>query len=248
MTPIVSMRNLSVRVSHEKKYLIHNISYDIYPQDFLIILGTNGSGKTSLLKTINGTIRSYTGNIKIIGSLEVKKTTQKTLAQHIATITQNVNDSLFADFSLMQNFAIYMSAFAETYDDKRNCTRDGFIALLKQLNPKIPGLLHTKVCMLSGGEKQVFLLALNMFFQRDILMLDEHTSALDPKTASDVMKITAAQVEKKHITCVMTTHSLDDAIKYGNKLIAMKNGEIIKTFHENEKRQLSKIDLLDYCY
>ena len=80
------------------------------------------------------------------------------------------------------------------------------------------------------------------------MLLDEHTSALDPKTAHEVMRITAEKLKENNITCIMTTHSLEDALKYGNRLIAMKNGEIIKTFDEEEKYRLSKSDLLDYCY
>lgn len=236
---VCEIKNLSVKLKNGLS-LLHNISYRVEKDDFIVILGSNGSGKTTILKAINGSLK-YTGSIKILDKVEVKKTKQSIISRHIGTITQNVGDSLFMDFSLMQNFQMYSEAF------NRN-EYDEFEELIKSINPKLPKLINAKTSTLSGGERQCFLLALNLFFKRDLLLLDEHTSALDPKTAAEVMKITAQKLKDTSTTCIMTTHSLDDAIKYGNKLIAMQGGTIIKTFNEDEKQNLTKIDLLNYCY
>ncbi len=207
----------------------------------MVILGSNGSGKTTMLKAISGVIKKYSGHIKLFDKIEIKKCSN--VSKHIGTMTQNPSDSLFMEFSLRQNLQMYCDAFFSEHK-----TEESFLDLLKTINPKLIELLCKKTSSLSGGERQSFLLALNLFFKRDLLLLDEHTSALDPKTAREVMRITSEKLKENNMTCIMTTHSLDDALKYGNRLIAMQNGRIIKTFDEQEKYSLSKADLLDYCY
>ena len=233
------INNVSVKLQNGLS-LLHNISFTIKQDDFIIILGSNGSGKTTILKAINGGIK-YTGSIRILDRIEILQTTQHVISRHIGLLTQNIGDSLFMEFSLMQNFDIYSNIF--------NYNKYGeFLELIESINPKLPKLINAKTNTLSGGERQCFLLALNLFFKRDLLLLDEHTSALDPKTAAEVMKITAHKLQETSTACVMTTHSLDDAMKYGNKLIAMQNGRIIKIFDAEEKKRLTKIELLNYCY
>ncbi len=233
------IKSLSIKLPNGL-ILLQDISYTVEKNDFIVLLGLFGSGKTTILTAINGNLK-YTGSIKILGKVEIKKTKHRTISKYIGTITQNVGDSLFMGFSLMQNFEMYSEAFNHNEYDK-------FIELMRSINPKLPKLINAKTSILSGGERQCFLLALNLFFKRDLLLLDEHTSALDPKTAAEVMKITAQKLKETTSTCIMTTHSLDDAIQYGNKLIAMQNGRIIKTFNQSEKQHLTKMDLLNCCY
>jgi putative ABC transport system ATP-binding protein len=240
-TPIFNIHSLSV--SFQKGvYLLKALTYTINKDDFIVILGSNGSGKTTMLKTLNGTILGYSGHVKLFNQFEIKKLSNKVISKHIGTITQNIEDSLFMEFSLNQNFQMYMEAF----NDNKNIK--DFLELLSNINSKLLTLMDKKVRTLSGGEKQCFLLCLNLFLKRDVLLLDEHTSALDPKTAQEIMSMTANNLSSHNITCIMTTHSLDDAIKYGNRLIIMQNGQIIKTFDGQEKYNLSKSELLQYYY
>lgn len=237
-TPICTINNLSVKIQ-KGIYLLKDISYTINKNDFVVILGANGSGKTTMLKAISGVIKKYSGHIKLFDKIEINKCSN--VSKHIGTMTQNPSDSLFMEFSLRQNLRMYCDAFSNQ-DEKP------FLELLRTINPKLLDLMDKKTSTLSGGERQSFLLGLNLFFKRDLLLLDEHTSALDPKTACEVMRITSEKLKENNMTCIMTTHSLDDALRYGNRLIAMQNGRIIKTFDEQEKYSLSKADLLDYCY
>ena len=238
--PICTISNLSLKLQ-KGVYLLKDISYTINKNDFVVILGSNGSGKTTILKAISGVVKKYSGHIKLFDKLEIKRCSNP--SKYVGTMTQNTSDSLFMEFSLRQNLQMYLDAFVS-----ENRTEESFLELLKTINPKLIELLDKKTSTLSGGERQSFLLGLNLFFKRDLLLLDEHTSALDPKTAHEVMRVTAEKLKENDITCIMTTHSLDDALKYGNRLIAMQNGQIIKTFDEQEKYVLSKSDLLDYCY
>jgi putative ABC transport system ATP-binding protein len=238
--PICTISNLSLKLQ-KGVYILKDISYTINKNDFVVILGSNGSGKTTMLKAISGVIKKYSGHIKLFDKLEIRKSSN--VSKYIGTMTQNTADSLFMEFSLRQNLQMYLDAFFSEHK-----TEESFLDLIKTINPKLIELLCKKTSSLSGGERQSFLLALNLFFKRDLLLLDEHTSALDPKTAREVMRVTAEKLRDNNITCIMTTHSLDDALKYGNRLIAMQNGQIIKTFDEQEKYSLSKADLLDYCY
>ena len=243
MKPVCEIHNLSLRLQ-KNNYLLYNISYEVYQNDFIVILGLNGSGKTSMLKILNGSIKNYSGSIKIAHQ-EIKKIPYSTYTNYVSTITQNIEDGLFMDFSLMHNFQLYADSFRSQNNYK---PFDDFLALLKSINVRLQHLLSAKASTLSGGEKQCFLLALHLFFKRNLLLLDEHTSALDPKTAKNIMCITAEQLLKQNITCIMTTHSLDDALQYGNRLISMKNGQIIRTFNGEAKLKLTKADLLNFCY
>lgn len=238
---ICKINNLSVKLPSGRT-LLENVSYSIHKDDFIVVLGTNGSGKTTMLKAISGSIK-YTGHIVIGNSMEIKHTSASDISKYIGVITQNVADSLFMEFSLQQNFQMYAEAFSNGEQSLQD-----FVNLMQTINPKLEKLFHAKTSTLSGGERQCFLLALNLFFKKNLLLLDEHTSALDPKTATEVMKITAKKLQETQITCIMTTHNLDDAIKYGNKLIAMQSGKIIKVFEKEEKYKLTKLKLLQYCY
>ncbi len=250
---ILEINQLSLFISSEKKFILNKISYQVKKGDFIIILGANGSGKSSLLKAINNSINGYSGSIKL-DDKKINKLTELQIAQNIGTITQDINSNLFNALTIKENFLIYHYAFNKKLNQK-DCESEvrkrkftNFLDFLASHNSRLVKLAEQKVNTLSGGEKQTLTLALNLFHSKKILLLDEHTSALDPRTSDKIMELTINKIKQHNITCLMTTHSLDYALKYGNKIIALKNGEIKQSFNEKEKNELSKETLLNLCY
>ncbi|PIZ04179.1 MAG: hypothetical protein COY58_05875 [Gammaproteobacteria bacterium CG_4_10_14_0_8_um_filter_38_16] len=247
MQPLIEFNHTDFKIS--RKNIIHNINLSISPGDFIVVLGGNGSGKSTLLKLLNRTYRNTSGNI----TFHQKKLSQydeKELRQKMVTITQYIGDSIFLDLTIEENAILIESSYlksAHQHFDKKQF----LIALpnyLKQFNPKLAELLKSRTNCLSGGEQQILAFALYLRHQPDLLLLDEHTSALDPKKSDAVMTFTHQFILQKHITCLMTTHQLDYALKYGNRLIALRDGEVVFEANAREKAQLVMSDLLKYCY
>ena len=289
---VLHINKLSVHLPENNRYLLHNISFDVRQGEFVVLLGSNGSGKSSLISAINHTSQlRLKGNISIDGQ-KVNKINQDLF---VATITQNVNSNLFPSLSILENFLVYQSTLGKVWakinrvnradgnathgsnvhfcDNRRggdghhnrHLSSDGclggdggagnplsptrldiqFREHLAQFNRKLSQATHQPVGNLSGGEKQTLALALTMFFPRKILLLDEHTSALDPRASKSIMEITNQKIRDFGLTCIMTTHNLDYAMAYGDVIIALKNGEIFKKININAKNDIKKDDLLE---
>lgn len=248
MQPLIEFKNTVFSVSAEKK-IIRGINATINPGDFVVLLGGNGSGKSTLLKLLNRTYQHTTGHIifknNSIGSYDFKS-----LQQEMVTITQFISESIFSDLTIEENAIIiessYLQATHQSFHKKK------FLAALpnylSEFNTKLAKSLKTRVKYLSGGEQQILAFALYLRRQPDLLLLDEPTSALDPKKADNVMEFISKVIHEKRITCLMTTHQLDYALKYGNRLMAIRDGELAFEANRSEKEKLSMADLLKYCY
>jgi putative ABC transport system ATP-binding protein len=232
-----------------EKHILNNINLTISKGDFVVILGGNGSGKSTLLKLLNRTYQHTAGNIffkdKKIDTFDFKQ-----LRQEMVTITQNIGDSLFLDLTIEENAILiessYLHAMGKSFHKKKLLSE--LADYLSQFNPKLARSLKTRVKFLSGGEQQILAFSLYLRRQPDLLLLDEPTSALDPKKADNVMEFISEVISKNKITCLMTTHQLDYAVKYGNRLIAIREGDIAFEADTNQKSQLSMTDLLKHCY
>ncbi len=290
---MINIKKLYAYIPETNKCLINNLNIQIKQGEFVILLGSNGSGKSSLLSLINQTSSlKYKGKIMINGS----KIQQKTINLLVATVTQSISENLFLNLTILENFLIYYNILGSSYSksniysnlenlsnskdicnlydstntgfslnskDKQNKSQFSDVSLfsnkfmshdqliknfkeyLYQFNRRLPKILHDRVNHLSGGEKQALALALALSFPRKVLLLDEHTSALDPKASQEIMDITNFKVKNLGITCIMTVHNLDYALAYGDRIIVLKNGEIFKEFDINTKKSLKKEDLLN---
>lgn len=245
---LVTLNQVSLHYPGAEKQVLNNVDYQIAAGDRIILLGSNGSGKSSLMKLLN---RSYTptqGNI-IFDQRPLNKLSGRQLSQQIVTITQDLRDSLFFNLTVLENCLLWetrgrFSLFDMTIKPKMAFYQD----YLASFHPKLSSKLDTYVAALSGGEKQSLILALCLLHPPKLLLLDEHTSAMDPKIAIDLMEYTDQKLKEKKITCVIATHDLDIAIRYGNRLLALAHNEIRLQVEPKDKPQLSIQTLLETCY
>ncbi len=233
MQPQIKLNNISFSIG--EKHIINHINLSVNHGDFVVVLGGNGSGKSTLLKLINKTYHCTGGEVVLPEN------------STIVTLTQFISDSLFTDLTIEENALLIDSAASQKSFHKKTLLTE-LPAYLSQFNPNLPKALKTRISQLSGGEQQILAFALYLRHQPDLLLLDEHTSALDPKKADGVMALTHEYLLKNRITCLMTTHSLAYAIKYGNRLIALRDGEIAFEANAEQKLILNTGDLLQHCY
>lgn len=247
-TALLSIENVSLKLSGIEKPILSHINYQIHQGDFIIILGSNGSGKSSLLKLLDRRYQSTSGNI-LLHNKPLAALSSKEFSHKIITLTQNTHDSLFSSLTVFENYLLVKQRHQSRFFSFRHKKdRDYFAGYLQDFNPNLPHKLDQIVDKLSGGEKQALALALSVLYPPEILLLDEHTSALDPKSAHNLMAITQRVVKKHQITCLLTTHDLDIAMQFGNRILALRQGEIFQKIDLDKKIHLTQQDLLAACY
>jgi putative tryptophan/tyrosine transport system ATP-binding protein len=232
---ILEIKNLQLKAKNAEKTILHDINLTLEEGDFLILLGSNGSGKSSLLKLITGRYPITFGEMKL-------GVTNK----EIITLTQDSMESLFGNLTVLENCLLYEERQSKKFF--RFATRQKrifFSKYLESFNKKLPSKLNTKVATLSGGEKQALVLALSFVNKPKLLLLDEYTSALDPKSSLKLTKLTDNLVQEHKVTCVLATHDLDIALNYGNKILALHNGEICRFLKKDAIIHLSRKELLE---
>lgn len=247
-SPLLDIKNVSLHLPAMDKPILSDINYQVNQGDFIIILGSNGSGKSSLLKLLDQRYHPTAGDIFLNNSaLHAMRPAE--LSKKIITLTQNCHESLFTSLSIYENYLLVKCRQKTKNSLIRAKNERLFLAeYLVEFNPNLSQKLDQTVDKLSGGEKQALALALSVLYPPEILLLDEHTSALDPKTATQLMAITQRIVSNHHITCMLTTHQLDIAMQYGNRILALRQGEIYQKMDYDNKMNLSQQDLLSACY
>jgi putative ABC transport system ATP-binding protein len=236
---IVKIENVSLRLSQGDKPVLRQLNYQITHGDFVILLGGNGAGKSSLLKLLHRQYYPDTGHI-ILKDKIISKYSASEFSQHVAVLAQNTSDSLFPSLTVYEN---YLLADKNKINDRRF-----FREYVSAFNPNLADKLDCVMTQLSGGEKQALALALCLLHPPSLLLLDEHTSALDPKTSEQIMQLTQNMIGRYNVTCVLTTHNLDIALNYGNKILLLREGEIYKKFENEEKYALTREILMGHYY
>ena len=239
MQPLIECKNIGFSVSPDK-FIFVNTNLLINAGDFVVVLGGNGSGKSTLIKLINQTYQATTGDI-LLKQKSIRDYSAVQMRQEIVTLTQSINDSLFLDLTVEENALLIETMNATP-------TRQSLPEYLATFHQKLATHLKTRVKQLSGGEQQILAFALYLRHKPDLLLLDEHTSALDPKKSDAVMQFTDEFIRKEKLTCLMTTHELKYALQYGNRLIALRDGQIVFDVRDEEKKSLTMMDLLEHCY
>lgn len=238
-------KTFNVGTVNEKKALC-GVDLTIHDGDFITVIGGNGAGKSTLLNIISGVHIAEAGKILLDGvNVTNKKEYQR--AKDLGRVFQDPMMGTAADMSIEDNLAM---AFRRV---KKRGLRWGITAnekiqykeAVKTLGLGLEDRMTSKVGLLSGGQRQAITLLMATLQKPKLLLLDEHTAALDPKTAAKVLEITDDIVSENNITTLMITHNMKDAIRLGNRLIMMHEGRIIYDVSGEEKQKLEVSDLME---
>lgn len=245
---MLKLQHLSVTFNentpNEKKAL-KDINLSLKKGDFVTIIGSNGAGKSTLMNMVSGSLFPDVGDVFINGKQVVHLPEYKR-ARMIGRVFQDPMAGTAPTMTIEENLAIALSRCKNrrlTFGVTKK-RRELFKAYLSKLNIGLENRLMTKVGFLSGGERQALSLLMATFTEPDILLLDEHTAALDPSRAELITQLTKELIETYELTTLMVTHNMQQAIDLGNRLIMMDKGEIILDISGEEKSKLTIEDLL----
>ena len=246
MKKIVELKNATVQVNNgldEVKTILDDVNLTIYEHDFLTILGGNGAGKSTLFNVIAGTLMLTSGSISILGK-DVTHLAAEKRANYLARVFQDPKMGTAPRMTVAENILIakYRGEKRGLLPRKIHSFTDEFKKLVARTGNGLEKHLDTPTGLLSGGQRQALSLLMATLKRPELLLLDEHTAALDPKTSVSLMNLTDEFVTGDHLTALMITHHMEDALKYGNRLIVMKDGKIIKDLNQDEKAQLAIAD------
>lgn len=217
-----------------------DVSLTIHDGDFMTIVGGNGAGKSTLLNAISGSFEVDSGRI-LIGDVPVEHTPEHQRAKYISRVYQNPLQGTAPRMTVFENLSLALRR-----GQKRRLRKGHTKAEMQQFKEAVASLelgledrLNSEIGLLSGGQRQAISLLMATLQTPQLLLLDEHTAALDPKTQRKIMQLTQQLVAEKNITALMITHDLSDALTYGNRLLLMHQGRVVRIFEQAEKNQLT---------
>lgn len=226
---------------------VREVNLEIAEGEFVVLVGANGSGKTTLLNLIAGSERPDGGQI-FLNNHEVTKLPEYRRSRWIARVFQNPFNGTAPDLSILDNFRL--AAIRTTQKGLTIGINDKFRAKVKStiaaLGMGLENKLDQPVGTLSGGQRQALTLIMSVMDETKVLLLDEPTAALDPKTARIVLKLAATLIEDYHLTAILITHNLKDAHQLGSRIIQMQEGMIIRDLDEKAKSSLLPAAMLDW--
>ncbi len=229
---------------NEKQALV-GINLTLKSEDFVTIIGGNGAGKSTMLNMIAGVYPIDEGKI-ILNGEDISRKSEHARAKYLGRVFQDPMKGTAAGMEIQENLAL-----AYRRGRKRGLKwaitkkeQELYREQLKTLDLGLEDRMTSKVGLLSGGQRQALTLLMASLQQPELLLLDEHTAALDPKTAAKVLALTEKIISEHHLTAMMVTHNMKDAIRLGNRLIMMHEGKIIYDVCGEEKKKLQVSDLL----
>lgn len=230
-----------------EKQAIKGITLDIEEGDFITVIGSNGAGKSTLLNAIAGDILPSSGKI-FIDQDDVSNMYAYDRSHAVARVFQDPLVGTCGNLTIAENMALALQR-GQKRTFSRALNKDLkklFQENLKRLNLGVDNRLDTAMAMLSGGQRQAISLLMSCLSPMKILLLDEHTSALDPKTADFVLNLTHEIVEKENRTVLMVTHSLHQALHMGNRTILLHDGRVIYDVKGEARKKLTPSDLMNH--
>ena len=229
-----------------EKTALNGLSLKLNEGDFVTVIGGNGAGKSTLLNAVAGVWPVDEGQIVIDGT-DVTKLSEHKRAAYLGRVFQDPSKGTCPELTILENMAMAEAKdkhFGLTFGVNRK-RLDFYKSQLELLKLGLEDKLHIQVGSLSGGQRQALALLIATMTPIDLLVLDEHTAALDPKSADNVMRLTDQFVKEKHLTALMVTHNLKFAIEYGNRLIMMHKGNMVIDAAYEKKDALDVDDLLN---
>lgn len=242
---VTNVNKIFNEATADEKIALNDIDLLLAPGDFVTIIGSNGAGKSTLMSTISGALTPDIGDISINEKI-VTKLPEYKRSKYIGRVFQDPMAGTAPNMTIEENLAI-------AYSRKKNRglrnainrrRKDFFIESLQMLGLNLESRLSAKVGLLSGGERQALSLLMATFTKPDILLLDEHTAALDPSRAEIITNLTKNLVAKDQLTTLMVTHNMQQALDLGNRLIMMDKGQIILEVGPDKKPYLTIDDLM----
>ena len=225
---------------------LNNMSITLKDGDFVTVIGGNGAGKSTLLNAVAGTYPVDSGTITLNGR-DITHLAEHKRAKYLGRVFQDPMMGTAPTIQIDENLAL-----AARRGDSRTlrwgitaAERDKYHELLKILDLGLEDRLSAKVGLLSGGQRQALTLLMATLKKPDLLLLDEHTAALDPKTAAKVLELSQKIVEQNHLTTLMITHNMRDALAVGNRLVMVEDGHVVMDVSGEEKQHLSVRDLIE---
>ncbi len=227
-------------------YALKGVSLEIQEGEFVTLIGTNGSGKSTLLNAVAGAILPDSGKIVIAGE-DVTHKRDFERAKYVSRVFQNPFMGTAPDMTIAENLLMAVLRGERHYPKiglRTECLAH-FTEEVAKLEMQLEGRLDTIIGTLSGGQRQAISLLMAVIKEPKVLLLDEHTAALDPKSAAQVIKLTQAFIERGKLTTLMVTHSMQQALDLGTRTVMMHRGQIIDDISKKERIGLTTNDLLD---
>ena len=249
MPEVLKIKNLHQtfeRGTVNENRVLRGIDLNLEAGDFVTIIGSNGAGKSTLLNSIAGTLPIQEGQI-ILNDTDITKLPVTKRAKNISRVFQDPKMGTAVRLTVEENLALAMKR------GKRRGFRPGvksqdrkfFKKQLAQLNLNLENRLETEIGLLSGGQRQAITLLMATLQRPDLILLDEHTAALDPQTSITVMQLTEKLISEQHLTAFMVTHNMEDAIRYGNRLIMLHQGRVAIDLAGEDKQNLTVPKLME---
>lgn len=241
---MLQLQNINKSFSQMATPALRNINLKFRAGEYCIILGSNGSGKSTLFKIISGEYKTDSGKILLNGKNITKKQMHQRAAL-ISGVSQDITKGTVQNMTLLENISLSMIRGKKSrLTFFKNHTK-AISERIKLLDLNLEKYIHNKMSSLSGGQRQAIATLMAIYPVPNLLLLDEHTSALDPQSREKIMKFTDNSIKKHNITSLMITHNIDDAVKYGNRLIIMHHGKVAYDIKGKEKNKLTGNDILN---
>ncbi len=243
---IMSIQN-GIKKTDSEHLIMNNLNLTINKGDFITILGGNGAGKSTLFNVISGNMKLTSGNV-LLDDKSINHLSEEKRANFIGRVFQDPKLGTAPRMTVAENLLLASKrgqkrglAFRKLKEQK-----ESFYQLCQTIGNGLENHLDTPTGSLSGGQRQALSLLMSTIQKPDLLLLDEHTAALDPKTAQQIMTLTQKIVSENQLSCLMITHRMEDALTYGNRLIVLEAGQIVYDIPKDQKKELTMQDVLNF--